>query len=425
MTIGDQVITALCNVGRRKLRSALASLGVIVGTVTIVLMVSLTSGVRRQINRQFEAMGLSRITVLPSGNRPGDFGGFGPFDAPGSAQGRKIITAADVSRWKGMSGVSKVSAEVNLPLSVGVDLKWKDTVKPVRMSGGRRMGGNPFEKPAEAAAGSLELPEQGGALLSRGAVTAMGISSNDLASLIGMPVEAILRTPRGETQSFVLRVHGVSQEKSAAIQVSADERLAMKSWWFNSTNFLADEGYDSVTIHAADVGQARALVPQLKKEGFRVQTLEMFMEGANRIVTAVAVMLTLVGSIALLVASIGIANTMVMAIYERTREIGILKALGASRGEIRRMFMLEAGFLGLIGGVCGLLLGWGIGIGLNHAIVWFMHYRSIPVQGEFFVVTFVLAGGTLICSTLIGTLAGLLPAHRAANLDPLVALRHE
>ncbi len=425
MTISDQIVTALANVGRRKLRSALASLGVIVGTVTIVLMISLTSGVRRQINHQFETMGLNRITVLPSGGRQGEFWPGGPLGAQGAPGSKKIINAGEVTRWRAMPGVSKLTAEVNLPFSVGVELKWKDSVKPVRIAGQRFNPGNPFERAAEAVAGSLELPEQGGLLLSRGAAQALGVASNEVNGLVGAPVEAILRTSRGESQSFSLRVKGITQEKPPLIQVSANDRLAMKSWWFNNTNLLAEEGYDSVTIQAVDVIQAKALASQLKKEGFRVQTLEMFMEGANRIVTTVALMLTLVGGIALLVASIGIANTMVMAIYERTREIGVLKAVGCSRGEIRLLFMLEAGFLGLIGGLCGLFLGWVLGIGLNHAISWFLHYRAIPVQGDFFVITLGLAGGTLACAALIGAAAGLLPAHRAANLDPLEALRHE
>jgi len=136
-------------------------------------------------------------------------------------------------------------------------------------------------------------------------------------------------------------------------------------------------------------------------------------------------MFTLIGGIALLVATIGIANTMVMAIYERTREIGILKAMGASRGEIRQMFMMEAGFIGLIGGVIGLLIGWLAGLGLNQVIHIYSRYRELPVRGNFFVVTLTLALGVIVFSTFIGLVAGLLPAQRAAKLDPLQALRHE
>jgi putative ABC transport system permease protein len=163
----------------------------------------------------------------------------------------------------------------------------------------------------------------------------------------------------------------------------------------------------------------------LRHDGFQVQSLEIVVQIANRIVTAITVMFMLIGGIALLVATIGIANTMVMAIYERTREIGILKAMGASRGEIRRMFMMEAGCIGLIGGVIGLLLGWLAGLGLDQVIPVYLRYRELPVRGDFFVVTPTLAVGVIVFATLIGLVAGLLPAQRAAKLDPLEALRHE
>src|SRR5579859_7090459 len=100
MTLRDQIRTATANVGRRKLRSALASLGVVVGTLTIVIMVSLAAGVRQQINRQFASIGLDRLTVMPPGS--GRRGGFGPpgFDMFMPATRKKIITAEDVARWK-------------------------------------------------------------------------------------------------------------------------------------------------------------------------------------------------------------------------------------------------------------------------------------------------------------------------------------
>ena len=87
--------------------------------------------------------------------------------------------------------------------------------------------------------------------------------------------------------------------------------------------------------------------------------------------------------------------------------------------------MMEAGFIGLIGGVFGLLLGWVLGLGLNQAIQIVMKYRELPLRGNFFVVTPTLALGVILFATLIGLVAGLLPAQRAAKLDPLEALRHE
>ncbi|HEX7617795.1 MAG TPA: ABC transporter permease, partial [Verrucomicrobiae bacterium] len=251
MTIQDQIRTALSNVGRRKLRSALASLGVVVGTLTIVIMVSLAAGVRQQINRQFASIGLDRLTVNPSGG--GRRGGFGPpgFDQPGMAARKKIISAQDVNRWKELPGVSQIIPEVNLPGSVGLELKWNGTNQAVRMSATEPMRGGFFQEPPEAVAGSLELPESGGIVLSQGTAQAFGYSSNDFAGVIGQNVETILRTSRGETQGYRLRVRGISQERSRNIQVSIADRIAMKNWWFNSTNVLEREGYDSVAIRAA------------------------------------------------------------------------------------------------------------------------------------------------------------------------------
>jgi putative ABC transport system permease protein len=426
MTIQDQIRTALSNVGRRKLRSALASLGVVVGTLTIVIMVSLASGVRQQINRQFASIGLDRLTVTPVGSgRRGGFGspGFNPF---GAFTPKKIITAEDVERWKQLSGVTQIIPEVNLPGSVGLEVQANGTNQPVRLTGAEPVRGNfSFQELPEPVAGSLELPESGGIILSQGAAQSLGISSNNFAGVIGQNVEAILRTSRGEMQNYPLRVQGISQESSRNIQVSIADRIAMKDWWFNTTNTLERDGYDFVTVRSTDVTRAIALTAQIRQEGFQVQSLEIFVEVANRIVTAITVMFTLIGGIALLVATIGIANTMVMAIYERTREIGILKAMGASRGEIRQMFMMEAGFIGLIGGVIGLLLGWLVGLGLNQIIPVYLRYRELPVRGDFFVVTLGLAAGVIVFATFIGLVAGLLPAQRAAKLDPLQALRHE
>lgn len=420
MTIQDQIRTSFSNVGRRKLRSALASLGVVVGTVTIVLMVSLASGVRRQINRQFESLGLDRLTVFSTGSRRADFNPFG------FAPKKKNITIQDVASWKNLPGVAKVIPEVNLPSSVNPELNWNGTNQSVRMTGGDfRPGAIVFQEAPKPVAGSLDLAEQGGVVLSEGAVEAAGVRSNDFARVIGQKVETVLRTSRGETQSFHLQVIGISPERMPAIQVSLNDRIAMKNWWFNSTNILDRDGYDSVTIRAADVSRANELSVQFRKEGFQVQSLELFVTAANRILTVVTIMFTMIGSIALLVATIGIANTMVMAIYERTREIGILKAMGASRGEVRQMFMLEAGFIGMIGGVCGLLIGWILGLGLNQAIEMFSRLREQPIHGKFFLVTPLLAAGVILFATFIGLLAGLLPAQRAAKLDPLQALRHE
>jgi ABC-type antimicrobial peptide transport system permease subunit len=426
MKLIDQVGSACRNMGRRKMRSFLASLGVLVGTVTIVLLMSLASGVRLHINRQFETIGLDRLTVYPSGKAP--FGGRGPFSQPKKAvQEKKIITPADLARWKDWPGVMKIAPQISLPGSVYIEVWWEDKMQAVRM-GDRMMRPGPpgmFSTAPEAVAGTLELSDQGSIVLSQGTAKALGIAADQMEDMLGKYLEVVLSTSRGESQSFFLQVQGVSSENNTTIAVSVSDCIAMKSWWFNTDNLLQKEGYDSVAIRSKNVTQTRALTARFRDEGFDVQSLDMVVDAANRIVTAVTVMLVMIGGVALLVASIGIANTMIMAVFERTREIGVLKALGASNSDIRRLFMLEAGFIGLLGGVMGLLIGWAAGSALNQGILWYFRHREMPIRDDFFVLTPLLALGVTLFAAFIGVTAGLLPAHRASSLDPLEALRHE
>jgi putative ABC transport system permease protein len=178
-------------------------------------------------------------------------------------------------------------------------------------------------------------------------------------------------------------------------------------------------------VRATDVGAAASLVRTLRGEGYRVQSLELILEQANRVFAVINVMLASVGGLALFVASLGIVNTMIMAIYERTREIGTLKAIGASRGDIRGMFMLEAGLIGLLGGAVGIVGGWLLGILLNQVIGWYIEREELPIAATFFVTPWWLALAALGFAALVGVVAGLYPAARAARLDPLVALRYE
>src|SRR4051812_43782567 len=167
MTTKDQIRTALSNVGRRKLRSALASLGVVVGTLTIVIMVSLASGVRQQINRQFASIGLDRLTVSPSS---GGRRGFGPRNLEQTPSGKKIISAQDVKRWKESRDITEIVPEVNLPYSVGLELKWNGTNQSVSMTGNFGMRTAFFQEAPKPIAGTLELAESGGIVLSQGTV---------------------------------------------------------------------------------------------------------------------------------------------------------------------------------------------------------------------------------------------------------------
>jgi ABC-type antimicrobial peptide transport system permease subunit len=219
----------------------------------------------------------------------------------------------------------------------------------------------------------------------------------------------------------------VVEVQRAVVTVAMAERAAMLQWWYNDPDYLAHRGYDEVLVRARSLNDAVQIVEVLSEMGYEVESLQMILDMANRGMIIVQTMLSSVGALALLVASIGIANTMIMAVYERTKEIGILKAVGAAPGQIRGLFVVESSLIGLLGGIIGTILGWLLGKGLNPLILAILEWQDVGVQGNwtFFVVTWWLAAAALAFATLVGLLAGLYPAARAARLAPLDALRYE
>jgi putative ABC transport system permease protein len=433
MTLRDKIALAWSNLGRRKVRTALTSVGVVVGITTLVTMVSLVNGVQQQVKTQFEKIGLDRVVVRPpgeglfggggGGEGGGLGGGFNPFDLGGRTS---IITQADVNRWKKWPQALQVIPEIDIPGSIITGLQLRGKTVGVRIGSDSTPRRGPFSSAPAAIAGSLDLPEgRGHIVLSRGTLRALKVPEKDFPSLLGQNATLILAAPRGQKKSFPMQISGVSSENRRGVEVSTPDRLAIKGWWFNDPNLLRKEGFDSVTLRAADVVGAKTLVKRLRKERLSVQSIDAILDVANKIFGAITAMLGLMSSVALFVACLGIANTMIMSIYERTREIGTLKAMGASRSDIRQMFMLEAGLIGLFGGAVGVLFSWLLGRGLDRFAHWMALRQNVPLPDQLFLITPMLAVQALVAAFLIGVLAGLYPANRAARLDPLVALRQE
>jgi putative ABC transport system permease protein len=182
--------------------------------------------------------------------------------------------------------------------------------------------------------------------------------------------------------------------------------------------------YPSAVVKVKSAHATQDVEEQIKKMGLSAYSLNDALEGAKRAFIILDIVLSLIGSIALAVSSLGIMNTMVMSILERTREIGIMKAIGGSDGDIRRIFLIEASAIGFLGGAAGIVLGWSVGriinIGANSYI-----QRQGGTPGNLFSLPWWLIAGALAFSIAISLMAGLYPASRAAKLDPIRALRHD
>jgi hypothetical protein len=185
------------------------------------------------------------------------------------------------------------------------------------------------------------------------------------------------------------------------------------------------EGYDSAVVRVNDPVALTEVRKRITELGFGSFSIVDQLEQFRTVFLIIDSVLGLLGGISLLVASFGIANTMIMSILERTREIGIMKAIGAEDREIKLIFFVEAAVLGLVGGVIGVLAAWGIDAIANR-----LAYRFIlKPQGASFV-DFVslplwLTVGAILFALIVSIVAALYPAARAARIDPVRALRHD
>jgi len=301
---------------------------------------------------------------------------------------------------------------------------------PVRLSGdfghGPSMMGDLTPPEMLAGVSLREGDTQGIVILTSLADELIAESGGDYADLVGQSVTLTVRLPRGETRDFSTTIVGVEDSNSfQSADLGLKERTEIKAWWYGRPDTLNTDGYDMLVVRASDETTVPAVLEAAESLGVQAQSLGAVLEIANRVLAVMQALLGSVGGLALLVATLGVANTMMMAIYERTREIGVLKALGARNREVRRMFTADAVLLGFIGGVVGLILGTLLG----RLVDWIGHLylanEGVTGIGQMSIVPSWLAIGALVFAAFIGVLGGFYPAARAARLDPVAALKHE
>ncbi len=417
LRLADMLSSAFSNLGRRAVRSGLTVFGVFVGIITIVTMLSVAVGVEMEVQRNVEAVGLETVFVSPPPAQPD------PLDPFADPRPTTPITPAIVDKLQHMPEVVSAAPIVDLPTYLDLRVQWQDHTAIARVTSGMQRL-NPFEADIPVVAGKLLAPgDARGVVLSSRLADDLGVRS--YGQLIGQSVTLIVRLPRGETKGFPVTVVGVQRNSPPNIQIGVEDAADIKRWWYGQPDLLQTRGYDGLVIKASSLATVGALVDQVQAAGLQARSLSTFLDLANRIFAVLNALLGSVGGLALFVAALGVMNTMIMAVYERTREIGMLRAIGASRQNVLALFVVEASMIGFLGGLLGLLLGALLGRGVDWAAHWYLQSQGVQGVGALSVVPTWLAIGSVVFGALIGLLAGLYPALRAARLDPVEALRHE
>jgi putative ABC transport system permease protein len=220
------------------------------------------------------------------------------------------------------------------------------------------------------------------------------------------------------------RVVGIVERETGPGGIGVQVTPVMLPLGRAKTMAIRPNAYLSLTVRAAGAQYTQDVEDAIKKKGLSAFSLNDALQGAKRAFIIFDIVLSLIGSIALAVSSLGIVNTMVMSILERTREIGIMKAIGGSDGDVRRIFLIEASAIGCLGGVAGVALGWAVGRVINFGANVYIQQQG-GTAGNLFLLPLWLIGGAIGFSIVISLLAGSYPAGRAAKLDPIQALRHD
>jgi len=443
MRFPDLVGLILYNLNRRKGRVALTAVGVIIGTAAVVVLVSLAAGLQKNATSQLYGISdLTNIEVYPGYNMEAPASGakvMGGGGGNGQDPNVKLLTPATIKDIEAIPGVKQVITQDYLQM--GMDMVYGKlhaygSITGIGVADLADMG---------LTAGSGETT------LSKGTAVIGSWVNRNFYDPKARPNDPPVEPPdlMGQSVKFVLSKwtnDGVEVKKTVTVTIVgvldetrgiADGNIYMPieevtAWneWSRGTRINRNkEGYSMLNVRAESVDVVTDIADAINALGYQANTPQSYVEGINSFFMVLQVIFGGVGAIALLVAAIGIANTMTMAILERTREIGLMKAVGATNKDVLSIFLGEAAGIGFLGGLGGVLIGWGASAILN--VVALSYYASqVSQQGgmvpsmatstPFWLPVFALA-----FSTVIGLLSGLYPALHAASLVPVTALKYE
>lgn len=471
MTFYDMLCMSAGNLWRRKLRTLLTILGVLIGTASIVAMLSIALGMKQMVMDEYSNYGSATQITVNQGMSDGN---------SGSSKDSLMLTESNLKLFEDMQHVTGVEPELRLDM----------TLQQGKYQGWMSLVGVSKKTMEEQEVGEGELPGSGGSsrlevLAGNSVIVNFWDSTNTSdegywstgelpdVDLLNRSVKATVYnenatnetvdtvdsqedTETGEETGTVPESEEISYETPIIIKITGVMSGGPDDWKMNSEALLVDMDnlknyltknfkrgaipgqpmnskgqpfsewvYNSVTVNVDESSNVEVVMQEIQDMGFQASSNKELLESAQQTFRIIELVLGGIGMIAFLVAAIGIANTMMMSTYERTKEIGIMKVLGCDMRDILKLFLSEAGFIGFIGGVAGLLFTMLLSAAANAVAAGYLSATMGMADGKISIITWWLALIAVVFATLMGMIAGFFPARRAMKLSPLAAIRNE
>jgi putative ABC transport system permease protein len=450
MKARDLADLAIRNLREAVFRNALTTLGVAVGVASLVAMLSLGVGLQQLASKRLSQSGLfDTIFVTPKNS----FRGMGRSQR--EVQPDKPARALDEDARKEIEklpNVIEVYPQVRFFTEVRFNNKPHATVVAGMPDSSKNSGsfdgmqGHFFSSPTANEAilqveFARDLSEKPDSLLGQELILryaerqALAPNAADPPGNAGEPSGGFSVVPR----ELRLKIVGVVETEPAAgyggygnarLLMPLETASTLRAAQVNDLRDIVRDSkankttYPSLSVRAKSPSLVEALEASIKALGFNTFSLLDASKSLRTFFSVFDLLLGIFGSLALAVATLGIVNTLVMAILERRREIGILKALGAADSDVQQLFFVEAGVMGFLGGILGVLFGWLLGRALTYGTNVYLHRQNLN-SIELSSVPWWLVLSALVFAVLVSLAAGLYPASRAAKLNPVDALRYE
>jgi putative ABC transport system permease protein len=394
MRVGEAFRVAFGALRANRLRSVLTMLGVVIGVAAVVVLVAIGTGAKNEVETEVQGLGSNLIIFVP-----------GKF---------QLGAAPTLSRLR-LTDVAAVEQAIGEPKGVAVDLQSGENVHAGHATAFATVSGT-----------NAAVPVVFNEPISRGSYfTDTDVQTRARVAVLGSATAAALfpgLDPIGQRLTLVgvrFRVVGVFTERGSAFGVSQDDVVHIPIT--EAQRLFGTQRVDAVAVTASSSKRIPGLEAQVlavlnsrhTDQEFSAVTQDQILGTVGKILGLLTGVLAAIAAISLLVGGVGVSNIMLVSVRERTREIGLRKALGARQRDILAQFLIEAILLTTIGGLIG------IGIGIGGALV-MARFTPVPATVSWW--SPLLAAGV---SAFVGIFFGVAPARRAGRLDPVVALRSE